>query len=122
MTFAHIMQASNLSQRYTDLQNVLEAVQAAGKLSLSEAGNLCVRLGQLKCAIEELNTSSTQATKSTGPPQNTQEIEDIKVQLVSRNIALDTAQRKLKVANEKLAKLQASVPEKSQPIINPKVV
>lgn len=110
-----------LVERYTNLQTALESVQAAGKFNLSEAGGLCMRLGQLKAAIEEINTLPAQPAISTPQNnQNSQEIEDIKVKLVSKNIALDTAQRKLKIANEKLAKLEAaeSVKANGQPAPN----
>ncbi len=112
-----------LGERYTNLQTALEAVQAAGKFNLSEAGGIAMRLGQLKSAIEEMNTVPAQPASSTSPPQNNQniqEIEDIKVKLVSKNIALDTAQRKLKIANDKLAKLEAaeSVKANGQPAPN----
>ena len=97
-------------QSYHGILKTFEAMQQAGKLTLGEANAVYTQVVQLKEAIESVPPGGLQAPSvavAAPAKDNTAEVEDLKVELIARNIALDTAQRNLKAAQDKLKKYEA---------------
>lgn len=92
-----------LIECYHQLLTALEACQKSGKFTLGEATAVFSNIINLKTAIESLSSNSSSIGSST---THSQELEDTKVELMTKNISLDHLQRNLEEVTEAQQDLQ----------------
>ena len=93
-------------QSYHNLLQIIESLQQSGKFSLGEASGIFTHLVAMKKGIEEAHASTASSA-----PQKIEEadedIEALRLDLISTRIELDNAKRSLEDAEDRIKELTA---------------
>ena len=95
----------SFEQQFNQLVQLLESLQKSGRFALGEAHAIFLVLIAMKKYIESGALSS--ATSSEIAPSN-EELEALKLDLITTRIELDNTKRSLEDAEEKLAEFENS--------------
>ena len=95
----------SFEQQFNQLVQLLESLQKNGRFALGEAHAIFLVLIAMKKHIDSGAVSS--ATSSDTSPSN-EEIESLKLELITTRIELDNTKRSLEDAEEKLAEFENS--------------
>ena len=94
-----------IAHAYNELLKLVETLQTQGKFSLPEASAIFNQLVNMKTAIEESNKNANNVPGSSG---STEEVENLKVELMSTKIENDNLKRNYQEAVERIEELDKS--------------
>lgn len=96
-------------QSYHNLLQIIESLQQSGKFSLGEASGIFSHLVAMKKGIEEAHVSSSIANQQQGTVAEPEEnVESLRLDLITTQIELDNAKRSLEDAEERIKELTKS--------------
>lgn len=93
-------------QSYHNLLQIIESLQQSGKFSLGEASGIFTHLVQMKKGIEEAHVSNTTVNNKIQEPE--EDVEALRLDLISTRIELDNAKRSLEDAEDRIKELESS--------------
>ena len=94
-------------QSYHNLLQIIESLQQSGKFSLGEASGIFTHLVAMKKGIEEAHASNAgNANPKIQDPE--EDVEALRLDLISTRIELDNAKRSLEDAEDRIKELESS--------------
>ena len=95
-------------QSYHNLLQIIESLQQSGKFSLGEASGIFTHLVAMKKGIEEAHASNSNAVNSNNIQDPEDDVEVLRLDLISTRIELDNAKRSLEDAEDRIKELESS--------------